>query len=48
MSVARFTGLLAAVLMLVAFGALAQGPRTAPFPNHMVLSYEVYYGPIPV
>ncbi len=39
---------LPAVLLLATFSVLAQAPRAAPFPNHMVLNYEVYYGPIPI
>ncbi len=42
--------ILAALLMVVALGVVAggRGLHTAPFPDHMVLSYQVYYGPIPV
>ncbi|MHB8347446.1 MAG: DUF3108 domain-containing protein [Acidiferrobacterales bacterium] len=39
---------LLAALMVVAAGAVAQAPHSTPFPDHMVLSYRVYYGPIPV
>ncbi len=48
MNTAALTRTLLAALTVMAGGALAQAPHTAPFPDHMVLSYRVYYGPIPV
>ena len=48
MNASTLARLLLAAFTVVAVNATAQVPRAAPFPDHMVLSYRVYYGPIPI